>query len=288
MGFESSTSLVLTFTKPSIPGDKCWDLCLPLVPLPQMPPERMSRSVALLIMKKLSPLSKPFSVPSSSHCGASGWPHPLSFHETVLPKDMEEETSAFAVRPGNKIKEEAAWHGQCCTSLGGKAPGLCPQQTLRWKAHPSIRAAHEGGLQSSTSSSFPQNICFSLTSRSSALLLSENSDRTSGEAPVATSWPCSAMFLCLGVRTGSLCCSELPGPAFELRLGGESEPGRACASPWAALGVMGTQLGRCDLSHTSPSDHCRHLGDPQLFHYSSSWADLIPGAVGKVSSALRC
>lgn len=239
--FESSTSLVLTFTKLSIPGDKCWDLCLLLVPLPQMLPylERLSRSAALLIIKTLSPLSKLCPVPSSSYCGALGWPHPSSFHETVLPKGMEGENSAFAVRPGNKTRQEAAWHGQCCASLGGKAPGQCPQQTLLGKAHPSITAAREGGLQSSTSSSFPQNTCFSLASRSSALLLLENSDRISGEAPVISSWPCSAVFLCLGIRTSSLCCSDLPEPSFELRLGGESEPGRVCASPWAALGGHG-------------------------------------------------
>lgn len=51
--FGSPTSLVLTFTKLSVPGNKCWDLCLPLVPLPQMPPclEMLSRSAALLIIK---------------------------------------------------------------------------------------------------------------------------------------------------------------------------------------------------------------------------------------------
>lgn len=192
-------------------------------------------------------------MPSSSHCGASGQPHPLAFHEIVLPKDMKEESSAFALRPGNKTRQESAWHSQCCTSLEGKAPGLCPQQTLPQKARPSIRAACEGGLQSSTSSFFPQNTCFSLASRGSALLLLENSNGTSGEAPAASSWPRSAMFLCLGLRTSSLCCSELPGPAGDLRPGGSQEglvphPGL----PWGLWGTEGTQPGRCDLSHPQP------------------------------------
>lgn len=73
-----------------------------------------------------------------------------------------------------------------------------------------------------------------------------------------------------GARKGS--CLTLGYPEGRGELKGHSQAGVTSATH----------------SHTFPGDHCRQLGEPQFFHYSSCWADLAPGAVGKVSSVLRC
>lgn len=206
------------------------------------------------------------------------------------------------MRSGNKTREEAAWHGQGCSNPGEKVLGLFFQHMWPQKAHPPTSVACEGGLQSSTSSSSPWNMCFPLTCRGCVPVSFPSVGELQqdlGEAPrnilmaalhyVLVPWT-QDEFLVLfrAVRT---CVNG----DLKWRLLLVSEPGKVvlgCALPCVVLRANGELKGHSQPSVTSVT-HSQTLSDLAsannwvtlgLFHYSS-WSH---GDGSKVISVLMC